>query len=321
MNKNQLISVCIATYNGEKYLQEQLNSILKQTYKNIEIIVQDDSSTDNTMKILNSYKDTNNITIYENEQNIGYIKNFESVLKKATGDFIALCDQDDIWDENKLELLINNIDNKSLIYSDSLLVDENGKSLNLKFSESLKNNFISTQNPLTFINDNCVSAHAMLFKKELLKYIFPFPPNVFFDAWIAANAASLNGIIYFDKCLVKYRQHATNTLSKRNKNHKNHKKQKNKISKAEKKLFIIKAKVKVIESFLKIQLLNDKDKKILEDLKNEYMKYDNFLFNKNLYSLLNKHKNSLYEISKKNKSRLILKDSIGYKIYKWFPFL
>lgn len=313
-----LVSICIATYNGAKYIREQIDSLMNQTYQNIEVIIQDDCSSDNTVSILKTYQEKMNITINRNEENLGYIKNFEKVLQKANGEYIAICDQDDIWVENKIELLINNIADKTMIYSDSLLIDSEGKSLDMKFSQSLKNNFISTHNPLAFLNDNCVSGHAMLFKKELLQYIFPFKENIFFDAWIALNAASLNGISYFDGCLVKYRQHETNTLSKHSRKVK---KDKQKISQADKKLTKNEAKLLMIDSFLTIPLLTSEDKSILLDLQSGYNNFKNSYFNMPLYNTLRKNKNKLYEITKKSPSRLALKESIAYKLYKIAPFL
>jgi glycosyltransferase involved in cell wall biosynthesis len=314
----QLISICIATYNGAEYIREQLDSIVNQTYQNFEVIIQDDCSSDNTLEIVKEYEDKINITIYKNEENLGYIKNFESVTKKANGDLIALCDQDDVWEKDKLELLVHNISDTTLIYSDSLLVDQNAQSLHLRFSHSLKNNFVSTKNPLTFINDNCVSAHAMLFKKELLEIIFPFPQNVFFDAWIAANAASLNGVVYLDKCLVNYRQHSTNTLSKHNKSSK---KERPISTKAQKKLSNIQAKIEVIDTFLGMKNLDQDDINLLKELKNEYQKFENSWYNRKLNKLLIDNKHKLYEITTKNTKRLALKDAIGYKLYKALPIL
>ena len=165
---DKLVSICIATYNGEKYLKEQLDSVCNQTYKNIEILIQDDASSDNTVKIIQAYQEKYNIQLFVNESNLGYIKNFESLIQKATGEYIAPCDQDDIWVKNKIELLINNIKTSSLIYSNSLLVDSHGESLGKTLQEKLKNNFINSKEPLNFLYDNSVSAHAMLFKKELL---------------------------------------------------------------------------------------------------------------------------------------------------------
>lgn len=316
---DKLVSICMATYNGEMYLSQQLDSLISQTYKNIEVVVQDDCSSDKTLEVLNEYKERLNLKIYQNEKNLGFMQNFESVLKKAEGDFIAICDQDDIWESDKIELLLHNIEDSTLVYSDSMLIDENGNSLNQNFSSSLKNNFITTKNPLAFLNDNCVSGHAMLFKKDLLKYIFPFSQTVFFDAWIAANAATLDGVKYFNKPLVRYRQHGNNTLSKYNN------KSKSVIdrisSKAQKKLENSDAKIARIDSFLKLVLLNDNEKMLLNELKVQYGKFQNSWFNFRLFNFLKSNQDKLFEITKKNINRLILKESIGYKLYKIAPFL
>ncbi|TQV61723.1 MAG: glycosyltransferase [Sulfurovum sp.] len=117
------ISICLATYNGEKYLKEQLDSLLNQTLTPYEVIIQDDCSTDNTVEIAKQYTDKLNLKIYVNEVNLGFTKNFESVLQKATGDLIAPCDQDDIWKPDKLEKLSGLIGKHSLIYANSLLVN------------------------------------------------------------------------------------------------------------------------------------------------------------------------------------------------------
>ncbi|MFA7084218.1 MAG: glycosyltransferase family 2 protein [Arcobacteraceae bacterium] len=317
---NKLISICLATYNGEKYLKEQLASLCHQTYKNIEIIIQDDCSSDGTRDIIKNYNAALNIKLFSNEKNLGYIKNFESVLQKATGDYIAICDQDDIWEHDKLEVLVKHLGEATLIYSDSLLIDAQGKSLHKRFSQSLKNNFISTTSPLPFLYDNCVSGHALLFKKELLNYIFPFPNNVFFDAWIAANASSLHGIKYYNVPLVQYRQHATNTLSKHHKEKTVDISQKIK-NKAQKKLDNVQAKILAIENFLKLPLLKKEEKEILQTLQLEYSRFETLWFNFSLFSALWKHKNLLFPITKKNLFRLILKESIGYKTYKALPIL
>jgi tRNA(Ile)-lysidine synthase TilS/MesJ len=159
----------------------------------------------------------------------------------------------------------------------------------------------------------------MLFKKELLKYVIPFSNSVFFDAWIAAGAASLDGVKYFDKALVKYRQHSSNTLSKY---HKKSKGIQNKISqKAEKKLNNILAKIVQIDSFLTIALLKEEDRVLLQSLKNEYSKFKDSWFNFTLLKLLIKNQNKFFEITKKSPFRLALKDAIGYKLYKAMPFL
>ena len=315
---NKLISVCLATYNGEKYLKEQLDSIKKQTYKNFELIVQDDLSKDKTLEILQNYEGLD-IQIYKNKKNMGYIKNFESLLKKASGEYIAICDQDDIWEPNKLEILINNIKENSLIYSDSLLIDGYGNSLHKTLSQKLKNNFIDSYSALNFLYDNSVSAHAMLFKRELLQHIFPFPKTTYFDAWIAANAANTGSVKYIDKTLVMYRQHSTNTLG-------NVKKTKNKIrktlkNKVQKKEQEVKNTLEKIKEFVKISSLKKDDLKLLLTLQKYYEGFDNRWFSFKMFVFLYKNKEKLFPITTKNKFSLILKKAIGKKLYKVAPFL
>ena len=311
------VCICVATYNGEKYLKEQLDSLLNQTYENINIIVQDDCSSDKTMEILQNYQ--HKITIYKNEKNLGYIKNFESLIKKANGDLIALCDQDDIWQKDKIEILVNQIKEYSLIYSNSLLIDKNKKSLNKTLKEKLKNNFIDSNNALNFVFDNCVSAHSMLFKKELLPHLTSFPEKIFFDQYIAIIASSLNGIKYIDKELVLYRQHDSNTVG----NHKKKKisileKIKNKLNKKASINLLILNKLQEIQ---KIKTLSAEDKEKLSIMINFHKDFKNRFFNLKALFFYLKNKNILFAISTKNKTITAIKKSIGYKLYKVLPIL
>ncbi|MEA1916539.1 MAG: glycosyltransferase family 2 protein [Campylobacterota bacterium] len=315
----KLVTVVLATYNGEKYLNEQLESLVKQTYKNLEIIVQDDCSSDNTMEVLESYKSSLNMQLSQNSKNLGYIKNFETLLKKASGEYICICDQDDIWEHNKIEILLENIGNNSLIYSNSELIDENGNSLNKRLSQKLKNSFISSKSPLNFLYDNCVSAHSMMFKKDILKYALEFPKVIYFDNWIACVAASLDGVKYVDKDLVKYRQHESNTLSINKKESANVKSRV--LNKVEKKEFEVQNTVAKIDEMSQLKCLSKSDEKILEELKKEYMKFENCYFNIRLFSLLFKHKELFFKITTRNSFILVVKKSIGKKLYKVAPFL
>ena len=99
----------MSTYNGEEFVAEQMDSILNQTYKNIEIVVRDDGSKDSTTKIIKEYqKKYKNIKLYEGE-NLGFIKSFFELLKLVEADYYAYADQDDIWIENKIELAVNSL--------------------------------------------------------------------------------------------------------------------------------------------------------------------------------------------------------------------
>lgn len=136
-----MISIVMATYNGEKYLREQVDSILAQTYQNFELIVCDDCSTDSTVRILQeNEKQDGRIKVFVNEKNLGFKKNFEKAISLCKGEYIALSDQDDIWLPEHLQVLIENIGDKDLIGADSLLVDENNNEMGMTFLESIKRN-------------------------------------------------------------------------------------------------------------------------------------------------------------------------------------
>jgi glycosyltransferase involved in cell wall biosynthesis len=206
-----LVSVIVATYNGETFLQAQLESLLHQTYTNLEIIVTDDCSTDNTIKILQDFQQKDpRINIYRNDSNLGYIKNFEKGISFANGDYIALCDQDDIWMPGKTESLLNNIGNNSLVFCDSELIDADGNYLNRKVSD-LKNTG-DYKDCLPFVINNCIYGHAALMPAPFVKDILPFPGIIVHDWWLAYRAAAANGIKYIDVCMVQYRQHSQNAI-------------------------------------------------------------------------------------------------------------
>lgn len=206
------VSVVMATYNGEKFLKEQIESILHQTYPPTELIIVDDCSTDQTLNILQHYAGINNIVkVFSNEENIGFLKNFERAVTYATGDMIALSDQDDIWVLDKIEKLVNGIDDALLIYSDSELVDAAGNSLHKKMSE-IKNQLGFTSS-LMFVIGTWAPGHTFLFTRELAEKCIPFPKLVAHDFWIAFLATCYKPVKYITEPLVLYRQHSTNTVS------------------------------------------------------------------------------------------------------------
>lgn len=207
--KKPLVSIALCTYNGEKYLKEQLDSLVNQTYPNIEIIAVDDCSTDSTLQILHNFKNRyGSIKIFENDNNLGYVKNFERAISFCSGELIALCDQDDIWDYKKIELQVKHIQGNHLIYHDSQFIDEAGNSMGLKMSDTV--NFYRGDHPEVFLFFNCISGHSILFKRNLLEYMLPFNPEYFYDQWIAFVAASIGRVDFISMCLVKYRQHSEN---------------------------------------------------------------------------------------------------------------
>jgi glycosyltransferase involved in cell wall biosynthesis len=206
-----LVSVAMATYNGEKYITEQLRSIIDQSFKNIEIIITDDASSDNTVSVIKDFQQQYGfIKLYSNAINSGVTKTFENSFKNCTGNFIAIADQDDIWELHKIETLVNTIGHEDAVYSNSELVDKNGRPLQQLFSSLM--HLQSYYSGAPFLMGNCVPGHTILMKAVFANSILPLPNTIMFDRWISFCAAANNGIKYVDDPLVKYRQHESNTI-------------------------------------------------------------------------------------------------------------
>lgn len=214
MNQKPLISIAMATYNGEKFLREQLDSIYAQSYKNIEVIVTDDSSSDDTVSILKEYHQKNGLKYFINEENLGYLKNFEKAISLCSGDYIALSDQDDIWLPHKLETLYKTINGKALVFSDAKLVDGEGR----VFAESFhlyQKVYIPeyTKHFYYLVIKNFITGCTVLFSRKLLKEIIPIPKSaIHHDWWIAFLGSLQGGIEYVREPLVLYRQHGGNSI-------------------------------------------------------------------------------------------------------------
>lgn len=208
-----MISVAMATYNGEKFLREQLDSILNQTYKDIELIVCDDCSTDSTWSILQEYQQKDKrIRCYKNEKNLGFKKNFGKAISLCNGEFIALSDQDDIWIPEKLEESIKYINEYDMTCSNASLIDKNNLPLNLTMQKDiLRFDFFPTnQDQLLchLCHKNIVQGATILAKTNFIKECLPIPDVFpFHDHWFALFAATHNGIKYIDKPLLLYRKH------------------------------------------------------------------------------------------------------------------
>lgn len=204
MKNNTLISIAMATYNGEKYLKKQLDSIYIQTHKNIELVVTDDGSTDGTVSILEQYSKSYGLKYYVNEENLGFVRNFEKAISLCSGEYIALADQDDIWEKDKLEVLLNEIGLNLLIHSDFSIIDEQGKMIQMGWKEEM--GYQIKMKDLLFVN--VVTGCTVLFNKNLLNTALPFPEGIaYHDWWLALCAAENENIIYTSKCLTRYRQH------------------------------------------------------------------------------------------------------------------
>lgn len=215
-----MISIAMATYNGEKFLKEQIDSILNQTVKEtIELVVCDDMSTDNTRQILSEYANNDSrIKIYFNETNLGFSKNFLKTISLCKGDFIAFSDQDDIWEANKLELLMQNIGEKDFVCSNALLVDEKNEPLGFTMKEVCNYHWIPSNKDLLFkriVFTNIAQGSTMLAKADFLKaYCKEVPAEIkYHDWWFALNSCAKNGFVYTDECTIRYRQHNSNVTT------------------------------------------------------------------------------------------------------------
>lgn len=207
-----MISIALASYNGEKYIKEQIDSIIAQTITDWELIISDDGSKDSTLKIIQNYaQNDSRIKIIENIGEHGCSKNFENALKYCNGKYIAFCDQDDVWTDDHLEHLMSIIGNKSLAFANAEAVDVKLNSLNFFWGGKfmITESHISNEVFLHLIFLNFVQGTAILFKRELLDFL-PFPEILFHDHWAAISAVLKNGIAYSSKSVLKYRQHGNN---------------------------------------------------------------------------------------------------------------
>ncbi len=196
----------LCTYNGERFLQAQIDSLLQQTWSNFEIIISDDDSDDTTRNILQVYRDDPRFRITYQPKNIGPIHNFEYAAQQAKGEYIAFSDQDDIWLPEKIEKLYKAMGDHWLVYSDSILIDDKGQSLQKNLSQLRR--MYSGNDTRGFIFSNVVWGHAMMINRQLLQHVLPITANIPHDIWFAAKATALTGIQYLNEPLTLYRQHA-----------------------------------------------------------------------------------------------------------------
>ena len=211
------IDILLATYNGEKYLKEQIESILNQTYSNFRLLISDDCSQDNTLEILKEYEEKDDrVEVFLQEQNLGYVKNFEFLLSQVENEIYALSDQDDIWLDDKLECAVNKLEeeNADLYFSDLYLIDQNGKQISDSFwkEKGFYKKIIKDKKYKGLILNNYVTGCTIVSKKQYIKDIIPFPKDMMHDYWIALVTSLKGKIIYDRQPHIKYRQHGNNQI-------------------------------------------------------------------------------------------------------------
>lgn len=206
-----MISVCIATYNGEKYLKEQLDSILVQIKNDDEVIISDDGSTDETISLIKEYaKNDSRIKLYKGPGK-GVIANFEFAITKSQGDFIFLADQDDVWLAEKVEVTLDYFGSHpkiDLVISDLIIVDEQLEEIEASYFDYRKVKVGFIQN---IVKNKYIGA-GMAFRKELKAKVIPIPDNVpMHDMWIGLIAAYEKKSALIPQKLTLYRRHNNNT--------------------------------------------------------------------------------------------------------------
>lgn len=203
------VSVVVCTYNGERHVREQIDSIINQSYPIHEIILQDDNSTDGTLAILRDYANRHtNITAWRNEAGKGINPNFFSAMARATGDYIALADQDDVWESdkvaNQMAALLQGGEGKLLCFGRTVPFAEGGVEVRCDAREP-------NHSLIRLCFANAIPGHTMLFSRRLLDLI-PHDEDYFanriYDVILAITAAAHGGIVYVDKKLVNQRRHS-----------------------------------------------------------------------------------------------------------------
>lgn len=315
---DNLISIALCSYNGERFISTQIDSILEQTYMNFELIIVDDASKDNTINIIKEYKiKDNRIKVFQNEKNLGFVKNFEKAISLCKGKYIALADQDDIWKKNKLEVFLNNIGENLLIYSDAILIDDNSEETGSQLIRP-NHNLVRGKCNKSFIFYNCVSGNTLMFKRDLVKDIVPIPLDItFHDIWIAFVASTIGTITFTEEAMTYYRRHSEQVTMKKEKDYKSiidrlNKKENLYLSHSQNLLNYCRA-------FDKVRCIDEDSRNILNKLIEHYSNYQKGFFSFKMKNCLKKYKNELFAIKKeKSRNRLVMRYSSKNNLLKLF---
>ena len=222
MNK---IDILLATYNGSQYLPEQLDSILNQSYGNINVIIRDDGSSDNTVMIIKEYEQKDNRVklLNDNLGNLGFVRNFEELMKNSTSEYLMFSDQDDIWYNDKVEISYTRM--KAIEESNGkscpILVHTNSRIMN--YETRTKSLFISNYAKKSSFENSFfnffVQGSTILINKSLKREALPFSKEVYLhDRYLHLIAEFVGVRSYIDKPTMDYRQHSNNEIGSRGTN-------------------------------------------------------------------------------------------------------
>lgn len=204
------VSAVMCTYNGEKFIGEQIDSIMNQSYPVYELIIQDDGSTDGTLGIINDYqKKYGNIYLFCNETPLGFNNNFTTAFYRAGGDYIASSDQDDIWRKDKIEILVSNMkDNALLFHNSCLFYSDTGEKAGMKNATDVP------YNKLYLLLKPFVPGHECFFRREILplyKMVADEENNISYDTLLMLAGSAYGKVEFVDEGLVYWRRHPSAT--------------------------------------------------------------------------------------------------------------
>jgi glycosyltransferase involved in cell wall biosynthesis len=213
------VSIAMCTYNGARYLQEQLDSLASQTYLPFELIVCDDRSTDKTMEIVSRFSETAPFPVHltQNRENLGSTQNFSRAIISCSGDLIALCDQDDVWNPDKIKKQVQVFEQDLTVegvFCDGELIDSNSSPLNkslwdsVSFSSSMRRQVRDGKAVSAMLRQNFVTGATLMFKSGFRPSFLPIPGEWIHDAWIAWMIALHSKLYLLSDRLINYRIHA-----------------------------------------------------------------------------------------------------------------
>ncbi len=215
------ISVALCTYNGERFLEQQLVSIKNQSLPVHELVIFDDGSTDRTFEIIEDFQKTVdfNVKLHKNSTNLGSSKNFEQCVQACSGEIIFLCDQDDIWKADKVEKQVAYLDShpdQDAVFSNALMIDQAGNSNGktnfekIEFTESRQKFWIQGGAFEILSKGYVVTGATLAIRKKICDWVFPVPmiiPELIHDGWISLYLAMDQKIGFLTDILVEYREH------------------------------------------------------------------------------------------------------------------
>jgi glycosyltransferase involved in cell wall biosynthesis len=217
------IDILLATYNGEKYLAEQVDSILSQTLSEWTLLIRDDGSTDRTLEVINHYIErypNQIIHIVDTDKNLGVTRNFERLIEHSTAPYIMFCDQDDMWNPDKIETSLYKLQTMEeqygsnvplLVYTDLAVCDEEGTLITKSFWKYQGGDPSLPLDCAKALVQNNATGNTFIFNRTLCNHALPFSPHaVMHDWWVALIALYLGKIDYLTNQTILYRQHNTN---------------------------------------------------------------------------------------------------------------